>query len=406
MKILFPCSINPITDSSAISNRYNSLINGLLSIGVEIKIVVLEGYSSKQNKTNFINKNSNLLSLCWTHKFPNYGYFRPRFYKYLLVYLFNIKNYLFLKKEFKKQYDFIFITENIVARKVYLNSNDDIIQKGVIEFSEYQNLSSSIPNSLIAYLNSIAQRKRFKVTMKIIQIVPNFLIMTRKLIPYYQNLANNNNARFLHLPMTVDLDRFNQNFKIISGFIQPYILYVGVMNDKKDGVNILIDAFSKIVDRFPKYKLYLVGPWQYDTINHLNKIKQLNLTNSIIWKGSYDKEYIPSILIDSSLLVLPRPSSRQADGGFPTKLGEYLASGTPVCSTRVGEIANYLVDNESVYFAEPDSVDSFADAMCRALSNLDQAKNVGKNGSKVAEKYFNKDIQAQKLYNFLIDFKK
>ncbi len=59
------------------------------------------------------------------------------------------------------------------------------------------------------------------------------------------------------------------------------------------------------------------------------------------------------------------PDSKQAQGGFPTKLGEYLATGNPVCATTVGEIPDYLVDGESVYFAVPGSVDSFADAMLR-----------------------------------------
>jgi glycosyltransferase involved in cell wall biosynthesis len=61
-----------------------------------------------------------------------------------------------------------------------------------------------------------------------------------------------------------------------------------------------------------------------------------------------------------------------------------------------------LVDNESVFFAEPGSVASFAAAMDRALSNPILAKNVGLNGRKVAEKEFNKDVQAKILYDFLI----
>ena len=117
--------------------------------------------------------------------------------------------------------------------------------------------------------------------------------------------------------------------------------------------------------------------------------------------GEFSREKIPSFLQNASLLLLPRPDSKQAQGGFPTKLGEYLASGVPVCATTVGEIPNYLTNNESVFFAEPGSIDSFANAMDRALSNPELAKKVGLAGRKVAETHFNKDIQAKILYEFL-----
>jgi glycosyltransferase involved in cell wall biosynthesis len=124
--------------------------------------------------------------------------------------------------------------------------------------------------------------------------------------------------------------------------------------------------------------------------------------HKVFWMKEYPRDSIPSILKNASLLVLPRPASKQAQGGFPTKLGEYLATGNPVCSTTVGEISDYLVDGESVYFAEPGSVESFAGAMERALSDPIKAREVGLNGRKVAEKYFNKDIQAKILYDFLM----
>jgi glycosyltransferase involved in cell wall biosynthesis len=61
-----------------------------------------------------------------------------------------------------------------------------------------------------------------------------------------------------------------------------------------------------------------------------------------------------------------------------------LATGKPVCATTVGELPDYLTDNESVCFAQPGSLDSFADLKRRALSDPENAKRVGKNGKQVA----------------------
>ena len=67
----------------------------------------------------------------------------------------------------------------------------------------------------------------------------------------------------------------------------------------------------------------------------------------------------------------------------------------------MGELPNYLVNNESIFFAEPGSIDSFTHAMEQALKNPEKANNIGLEGKKVAEKNFNKTIQSKKLYNFL-----
>ena len=119
--------------------------------------------------------------------------------------------------------------------------------------------------------------------------------------------------------------------------------------------------------------------------------------------GVLNKEQVPAFVCNANLLVLSRPDSHQAQGGFPTKLGEYLATGKPVCVTKVGEIPNYLKDNESAFMATPGDVDSFADAMDRALCNEEHAKAVALKGKEVAETEFNLELQSDKLYQFLQD---
>ena len=124
------------------------------------------------------------------------------------------------------------------------------------------------------------------------------------------------------------------------------------------------------------------------------------MKNQVQFIGELDKTQIPSFLLKAQVLLLPRPDSRQAQGGFPTKLGEYLATAKPVCATTVGEIPDYLCDGETVFFAEPGNAESFASAMRRALNNPDEAKKIGANGKKVAEKEFNASFQAERLKKY------
>ena len=402
MKILFPCQTNPYFDSSALGNRYESLINGLIENDVEVILVVTGGYTSFNELKSRGKTNSNPnLKVEYTICSLQSTLWQRRINKYILAGIFGLFTHYKLKRYYKTSIDFLWLTGgDIVIRESLLKNLSLLKGKTIIELSEYQDVIDSQ-----GYLGNVLQRrgnaKYTNITMEALNHIDYFVVMTKTLLAYYKGLTKNTSAKFLHLPMTVDLDRFNHTLPLDSNFKLPYIAFIGAMYDAKDGVNVLIEAFYRISNKYSDYKLYLVGPWGYDTPGHQAMIKKYKLEDKVFWMGEYDKTIIPSIIKNASLLVLPRLDSKQTQGGFPTKLGEYLATGNPVCATTVGELPDYLTDGVSVYFAKPGSVDSFAIAMNRALSDPAKARLVGATGREVAEKHFNKDIQAKILLNFL-----
>ncbi len=126
--------------------------------------------------------------------------------------------------------------------------------------------------------------------------------------------------------------------------------------------------------------------------------------NRIIFTGRIDKDQVPHYLMNAKILALARPDSIQAQGGFPTKLGEYLATGRPVVVTRTGEIPLYLHHGQNALLCEPGNVDDFANKLRWALENYDHACRIGANGRIIAETVFNSRIQAKKLSTFLEQF--
>ena len=95
-------------------------------------------------------------------------------------------------------------------------------------------------------------------------------------------------------------------------------------------------------------------------------------------------------------MVLARPNNSQAKAGFPTKLGEYLASSKPVVITKTGEIPKYLVDKQSAYLAEPDDVGDFAARVIFALEDVN-AEKIGATGYEVANRNFNYKLYGKEL---------
>ena len=85
---------------------------------------------------------------------------------------------------------------------------------------------------------------------------------------------------------------------------------------------------------------------------------------------------------------MSRPNNIQAKYGFPTKLGEYLATGRPVIVTAVGDIPFYLDDGVNAFIAEPNNIQSFADKLEECFSNEDKAIKIGQKGQETAIKFF------------------
>ncbi len=222
--------------------------------------------------------------------------------------------------------------------------------------------------------------------------------MTQSLTKYFG--IKNTEKHYDHIPMTVDLERFSLNKMNFS----KTLTYIGYLNDEKDGVNILIKAFTKIIKKITKNIIthYREVPNSIIYESYIRSANELGVPNSnICFYGKVDSDLVPQILSESKLLLLALPNSKQADNGFSTKLGEYLASGIPVIVTSVGEIPKYLKDGESVFIAEPSNIDSFATKIEEALSNYEKATRIGFNGKKVAEKHFNNILQTKKIINFI-----
>jgi glycosyltransferase involved in cell wall biosynthesis len=400
MKLLVVLKFNPWIQNSAIASRWLSLLEGLVKQGTSITVYIYGGYSSKREFLNWGYEGEHyLIKYKYLNESVNTGYIKARFVNYLGFLFYNPIYRRKLFRELDSSYSVIWLDNTLFSAKFAVKLKSFGLNiKIFCELSEFLDIHKYNKGNFIQRLYS--ERFYHYFNNVAFHVYDGFALMTLTLLDYYKSMTYPH-PRFLHLPMTVDLERFDQLKQPLKEFQAPYIAFVGVMNDAKDGVNILIKAFNIINAKHPNHNVYLVGGWNYDTPRHQELIKEYGLEAKVFWMNEYPRDQIPNIICNADLLVLPRPDSKQAQGGFPTKLGEYLATGNPVCATRVGEIPDYLIDNESVFFAVPGSIESFAEAMDRALSIPDNAKRVGLNGRRVAEREFNKDIQARKLLDFL-----
>jgi glycosyltransferase involved in cell wall biosynthesis len=199
------------------------------------------------------------------------------------------------------------------------------------------------------------------------------------------------------IPILVDMERFNNHSDQKSSNDRRIITYVGFMGGNKDGLENLIESMLIVKKRNSNIRLQLVGSAEKKDMQRLrNKVSALDLADIINFLGRKTAREIPKILCDSDILVLARPDNNQAKAGFPTKLGEYLASGKPVVITDTGEVSRYLSNNISAYLARPDDVKDFAEKILFALSDQNASK-IGRKGFEIAKENFNYQLYGNQI---------
>jgi glycosyltransferase involved in cell wall biosynthesis len=406
LKIIILIELNPFFTNSAAANRWLSLIEGLKRLGVEIELVITGGYNNPVEwKLMGFKGTKDGIQYSYLNFLFHHNIWLRRLNNYFLLRLLNPLIFCLTKSKIRKSNANIIWTSNTIDNNkiIVALKKEKLNHMYLLEMSEFLDIHHNDKGN--KWIKKRGDTKQLYFESEGFFAYDLIVLMTKTLYNHYK-LFPDPKPKLLHLPMTVDLFRFDKNMNTSigrHGLNIPYVCFVGVMNNAKDGVDILINAFAKISPIFPDLTLYLFGFHHYDSPGHLQLIKMLGLEDKIFYKGAITREEIPNVLMSAELLALPRPDSKQAQGGFPTKLGEYLATGKPVCVTKVGEIPDYLKDEVSAFMADPGDVDSFANSMIRALTNPELAKIVGENGRKVAEQHFNMGIQAEKLYHFLYE---
>ncbi len=251
----------------------------------------------------------------------------------------------------------------------------------------------------------VYEQKSFVKNIKILiyqtftcKFYDGIIIISTLLEKHYAKLLRKS-AKIIRIPIIVDTYMFRPtitNNEIVT------ICYCGHLCNLQELENLLI-VFSKIVSKYENIALKIVG--DIDKSPHKDKVFSIalgdKLKNKINFTGLVAHSNLSDEFASVDIFVLPRPSGLFSSAGFPTKLGEYLASGKPVITTKTGDIPLYLTHKVDAYLVEPDDNETFAKTLCYVLNNPDKARIVGMNGRQTCLKYFSSDVNSYLLLEHL-----
>ena len=173
-------------------------------------------------------------------------------------------------------------------------------------------------------------------------------------------------------------------------------VYAGTFADK-DGVNDIIKGFIDFNKDYYSAQLILTGKSE-EQILYQEKYKN---HENVIFKGYVPEQEFYPLLKNADVLCMCRTESGFANAGFPFKLGEYLATGNPVVSTKVSDVETYLTPADA-YLIDPNSPQQITSSLNEIVSHPEAARKIGLNGLKKCEEYFSLETNGKILYDLLI----
>jgi glycosyltransferase involved in cell wall biosynthesis len=175
---------------------------------------------------------------------------------------------------------------------------------------------------------------------------------------------------------------------------QPVVLYAGTF-EAYQGIEILVAAFAKALERRPEARLLLVG----GSDEQVGRIRQLadslGLGERCVLTGRVTKTAAIAYTQSAQVLVSPRIYGTNT----PLKIYEQLASGRPLVATRIWSHTQVL-DESVCFLADPDP-DSLASGLVTALTDEAGAAERVRNAMALYEREYSRPVYERKIRRLL-----
>lgn len=147
------------------------------------------------------------------------------------------------------------------------------------------------------------------------------------------------------------------------------LLYAGAAGRKDLLVEVLLALRTLDPDERRRVEFRLLGPTRDDLVALLGGRDEVlqELEGVVRPLGRVPRRDVLSALQQAHFSVLFRPDLRYARAGFPSKVPESLAAGTPVLLNLTGDLGDYVGDGQASIVAATGSVPDIAAAIRRAL---------------------------------------
>jgi len=312
-----------------------------------------------------------------------------------LVDIFSLLNAAVITFQNRKQTD-VFLVVSSIAVQILLFKLIALMTNKVIilEKSEFPFIFEK-KNQLASIYQKFYIRHIYK-------LFDGIIVISKSLEAYFMT-KKKPGAKLLLVPIIVDPQVFfdTQTPPILN----DEVVYAGILNQSKDGILDIIDAFSRLNQIYKDKKLVLMGDIEASECKEgiYDLISKNNIRDNVIITGYVARSVMVDRLKKAEVLILAKPASLQSEHSFPTKVGEYLATGKPVVLTNVGCINQYLTDGINAFIAEPNNIESLSGKLLEVYSDYKRSLEIGQRGQQVAINQFDYRSQSKVIIDFFTE---
>lgn len=204
------------------------------------------------------------------------------------------------------------------------------------------------------------------------------------------------------IPCGVPVDEFIPDENISNSKKGINFISVSRLSEEK-GLEYLINAFAKIINKLPDAKLKIVGDGPLkDSLQDL--VNKLKLNDSIEFCGTKKTDDVLLLLRQSDIFVQHSiNSSNGSIEGFGVTISEAASVGLPVVATDCGGIKDQVIDGLTGFLVAQRNIESMADKMLILGKDYDLRKTMGAEGRKSMIECFDSKNQIYKLESVLLN---
>jgi len=170
------------------------------------------------------------------------------------------------------------------------------------------------------------------------------------------------------------------------GFDQSAFI-VGFVGSLKvwHGVDLLLAAFQRLCRNDASARLLIVGTGPtVELLRHA--ARSLGIAESVTFTGAVSHDRVPELLRAMDVAVAP---FRRMEGFYfsPIKLFEYMASGTCVIASRLGQISQVIEDGSSGLLCEPDDISDLHAKLQRVRQSVDLRERLANRALRIVRQH-------------------
>lgn len=207
----------------------------------------------------------------------------------------------------------------------------------------------------------------------------------------------------IRIPSILDVDNTSYRLKATND-CDIHIAFAGSLGKGKEKLEPIFKALRRMDMVKRKIQLEIYGPSKAQVLSNIDNDARLleRVAKYVHINGSIPQEKVAEKICRADYSIFIRPIRRSSNAGFPTKLAEGMAVGTPVITNDTGDVGMYLKDKKNGILLREGSEEELVQAFQTILSlPVSTYSEMRLNARKTAEECFDYRKYVDGMNNFL-----